>query len=143
MQIFILCIQGISAITDLNKTKISNNLLLVGTFAGMLLKCLWKLSPWQEIMLYAINFILPLVILYPLYLLKQMGAGDIKLLCVTSAYFKFKFAVISLACGVYLSIIPIIIIAVKQGKIKGIRIPLSPFIFAGTLICIVFRKGGI
>lgn len=71
--IFILLFAGAAAFFDWRTSKIPNVLLLLGAAGGFFL----SLHP-----IYLVRLVLPLLLLYPLYYLRMMGAGDVKLYAV-------------------------------------------------------------
>lgn len=89
IQAFYLCIiTGICALTDIRERKIKNGWLaaaVLGAFFFMAVRGNERLV----IDGLAVMF-LTFVILYPLYLLRMIGAGDVKLLCVVGCYIGWK-----------------------------------------------------
>jgi prepilin peptidase CpaA len=79
--IFILLFAGAAALFDWRTLKIPNVLLLFGAAGGFL----WS---WQPV--YLIRLALPLLLLYPLYYLRMMGAGDVKLCSVYGGLLGFQ-----------------------------------------------------
>lgn len=85
----------ISVYTDFKKYKIKNTVLLIGLCLGILNQGLTKGIKAVGIGLLAC--ILTFLVMYPLFLLRAMGAGDIKLLCVAAVYMTPKEAMYCIA----------------------------------------------
>lgn len=79
--IFILLFAGAAALFDLRTSKIPNVLLLFGVAGGFL---------WSRHPIYLIRLALPLLLLYPLYYLRMIGAGDVKLFAVYGGLLEFQ-----------------------------------------------------
>ena len=89
VQALYLCvITGICAFTDIKERKIKNCWLgaaVLGAFFFMAVR-----GNWQVVMDGLTVMVLIFAILFPLYLLRMMGAGDVKLLCVAGLYIGWK-----------------------------------------------------
>lgn len=70
---------------DIQYYKIHNDIIL----SGLLLGCLQNvfLSGLSGFLFFIIGVILPLLFLFPLFLFRMMGAGDLKMLAVVGGYF--------------------------------------------------------
>ncbi len=87
--IVILLILLLSAvITDLSETRIPNLLILFGLISGIFYRvlCLGDRNYLSLIL----EILFPVLIFFPLFLIRAMGAGDIKLFAVTGAFFTFR-----------------------------------------------------
>lgn len=73
-----------AAVWDFYKGKIPNVLIIIGCCYGMI-----RLLYYGNILKHIPGIIFPLVILFPLYKIGVMGAGDLKLLSVLGFYFPF------------------------------------------------------
>lgn len=78
--IFVLAMCGAAAVCDWHSCRIPNPLLLAGLAGGLV----WDLS-WM----YVVRALLILAALYPLYRLRMIGAGDIKLYSVLAGLLGF------------------------------------------------------
>ena len=128
------CILSGAAVLDGFTGKIPNALVLAGLLNGCFCQLLRAGPPglWQAASAILILFILT----YPLYLLRGLGAGDIKLYCVIGSYLGLymaaKIVLASLFMGAILGIIHRIIHKDKS------RFCFSPAI----LLCAVCIYGG-
>lgn len=75
-----------AAALDLYKGKISNYLIVAGILAGLVR--LWYLEGIREIFLHIPGMMLPVLLLFPLYRIGTVGAGDLKLFSLISCYFS-------------------------------------------------------
>ena len=73
-----------AAVTDIASTRISNRLILCGLGFGLVLRILGQGS--AGVLIFLINISIPVVLLYLLFQLHALGAGDIKLFSVIGAY---------------------------------------------------------
>lgn len=93
VQALYLCmITGICALTDIKERKIKNCWLgaaVLGAFFFMAVR-----GNRQAVTDGFTVMVLTFAILFPLYLLRMMGAGDVKLLCVAGLYIGWKQALV-------------------------------------------------
>lgn len=68
--------------TDLKTMRVPNGLIVLGVLAGAMLSSMGIRS--GGVILFLIRLVLPVVILYPVYLMRGLGAGDIKLIAALS-----------------------------------------------------------
>lgn len=106
--IFILLLTA--TIQDITTGKISNKIILVGILMGVLLNCI---SGKENGIVVAIaGMIVPVAILFWLFLIKGLGAGDIKLFSVIGSFVGPKLIVIlmilSLCIGAVLGLIKMV-----------------------------------
>lgn len=101
----------IASILDMRYYKVSNKLILIGLSIG----CLMSLhSDGVRGMLYSlVGILLPVVLLFILFCIKVIGAGDIKLLSVVGSMYGAKFVlqctVMAFLVGGIISLIRIIV----------------------------------
>lgn len=104
--------------TDMKESKIENWVILIG-FVSALVLAYWQWN-MQGILICSRAAGVTLLILFPLFLLKGLGAGDIKLLSLLAAFFPEKgFEIIWMSfivAGVFV-ILRIIYRSVKKEKI--------------------------
>lgn len=85
--IFLLLVLFIAVVWDFRKGKIPNILILCGVSIGIFrLICYHNIA---TILTYLPGILLPLILLFPLYKIGTLGAGDIKLFCLLGFYFSF------------------------------------------------------
>ena len=73
-------------------------MIIIGVIGSLLFR-LWE-SRWQGFFLWGTGFIVPILILYPFFLLKGMGAGDIKIFAVLGSGFGISFALKLIAVSI-------------------------------------------
>jgi prepilin peptidase CpaA len=83
LQCALVAVTGLAALTDLYSRRIPNPLVVAGFAAGVLLNT-W-LSGWQGAFHAAMGFGLALLIYIPLFALRAMGGGDVKLMAAAGA----------------------------------------------------------
>ena len=97
----------LAAIWDFYSGKIPNIFIFIGCCYGII-----RLWHYGNIIKYIPGIVFPLLILFPLYKIGVMGAGDIKLLSVLGFYFPFSELVFCLfmafLLGAFLSLISFI-----------------------------------
>lgn len=94
--IFILLIfLSVAVITDILYDKIFNGWLLTAAVTGL------SLTLWQDgaggFIWAVISMTLPVMVLYPLFMIGGLGAGDIKLLAVTGCFLSVRGILVCLA----------------------------------------------
>jgi len=77
-----------AAIADLSVTRIPNPLIVTGLIAGIFYRVLCLGD--RNYLFIILGIILPVILFFPLFLIRAMGAGDIKLFAVTGAFFTIK-----------------------------------------------------
>lgn len=87
-----------------------------------------------------IQSILIFLILFPLYLSKNLGAGDIKLLCAAAVFLGWKRALGSFGAAMFIAAFSIFCKKRKEKKEQVKKIPLAGPIFAGILL-VLFKEG--
>ena len=75
----------VAAVLDFYKGKIPNVLTLTGCCYG-LVRMVW----YQEILKFIPGILLPVVVLFPVYKIGGIGAGDVKLFAMLGFYFTFR-----------------------------------------------------
>ena len=83
---------------DYRKDKIPNTLILT----GLLLACGYQTAQ-NSIGLLCIRMVLVLILLYPLYMLGMLGAGDVKLYCMSAAFLAGRDCIIFFSISLLLS----------------------------------------
>lgn len=82
--LYLCTILGICALTDIREKKIKNRWILAG-FIGFVVS---MLMGWNRAVIIESVSLMCLfaIILFPLYCLRMLGAGDVKLLCMSALY---------------------------------------------------------
>lgn len=83
LQIVLLLLVAIAAVYDIRFRRIPNWLVLTGLLAGVGLNTF--LQQWSGVRTSLLGIILAFLIYFPLYLLRGMGAGDVKLMAAIGA----------------------------------------------------------
>lgn len=105
--LLLFCVVTVAAISDLRSRRVPNRLLAGGLAAAFMLQAF---APGGDLMLGAGGMLTGLLVFLPFYLLKGMGAGDVKLMATIGAY---------------------------AGPAATLRISLATFV-AGGLVCIAW-----
>ncbi len=96
----------VATIQDVFTGKVSNKIILTGVLSGITLNCIE--SGEKGVVLAILGMIVPVAILFWLFLIKGLGAGDIKLFAVMGSFLGAKLIliliVISLCIGAVLGI---------------------------------------
>lgn len=134
-------ILGVAVIIDCQTFKIPNALIVGALVGGFVVKGTNAILT-GDLLIMADMFIailLTMIILIPLYVFKALGAGDIKLFIVISAYTSMKeslyICLLSLFIGAIIGLIKIL--STRMNNISFHRIHYSIPIFLATLISIV------
>jgi prepilin peptidase CpaA len=96
---------------DLKSYKISNRLLMVGLIMGLLIR-FYEFS-WEGIITWFIGSIIPIFLLFLVFLLKGLGAGDIKLFSVIGCFYGVPFVLESIVVAFFVGAIMSILYLVK------------------------------
>lgn len=98
---------SLAVIQDITCLKVSNRLILTGFISSFLFHLVG--AGVEEILGFFVNITLPVIFLYLLYLLRILGAGDIKLFSLVGSFINLKELVLCIICsfvwGALLSII--------------------------------------
>ncbi len=106
----------VAVITDLSVTRIPNLIIITGLVSGIFYRVLCKGE--RNYFMLAVGILLPIIVFFPLFLIRAMGAGDIKLLAVTGAFFTIKE---NMECIVVAILIAGVIALIKIVAEKNIR----------------------
>ena len=77
-----------AVVWDLSKTRIPNALILSGLIIGVFYRVLCMGE--RNYLAILLGIIIPVLLFFPLFLIRAMGAGDIKLFAVTGAFFTIR-----------------------------------------------------
>ncbi|MFU0827959.1 MAG: hypothetical protein ACFWTJ_10605 [Lachnoclostridium sp.] len=87
----------IAVLDDLRSWKVSNSLILIGILAGMIYD-IYEYG-WTGINIWLSGVFLPILLLFPLFMIKALGAGDIKLFSVIGSFCGGTFVLKSIAAA--------------------------------------------
>ena len=111
---------GLAIWQDCLRQRVSNRLIILALLDAIVYQCIQA----------GIVFIL----LFLLYVCRAVGAGDIKLLCVTAVFLSWRYAMFAFLVGLYLSLIPIGFLIFHKKKLTGRRLPMCAPIAAGIFL---------
>lgn len=77
-----------AAATDITTGKIRNRLIVLGILSGFLFR-IWE-SGIVGLLLSVIQIVFPVIVLFLLFLMRALGAGDIKLFSMIGSIWNFK-----------------------------------------------------
>lgn len=81
-------ILGAAVVTDLRECRICNRLIALGLFLGLIFHILGEGS--IGIVHFLVNISIPVILLFLLFQLRVLGAGDIKLLSVVGGFLEMR-----------------------------------------------------
>jgi prepilin peptidase CpaA len=90
----LVCLLFLAMRHDLISYKISNHIIQFGIFLGLIFN-LYEIG-WTGIIAWCCGIIIPIFILFPLFLSKTLGAGDIKLFSVIGSFYGIFFVLKSI-----------------------------------------------
>lgn len=133
--------------TDMTQTRIRNRLIALGLFLGFFFR-LWKEGS-MGVFTYMLNIFIPVILLFLLFQMHALGAGDIKLFSMLGAFMSteqlLKLMVLAFCVGALLGICKIVYQFIFQrlelGKLTQIHF--SPAILIAYILIVggdVWRK---
>ncbi len=100
-----------AVITDLSEYRIPNSFIIFGLLSGVYHQVLSEGLNGLSIWFFGMVF--PIVLLFPVFLIGGLGAGDIKLLAVTGGYFGFcdnlKCLALAIVIGAMISLVKLLV----------------------------------
>lgn len=97
-------------VKDISETRIPNLLILFGLIFGIFYRVLCQGE--RNYLYLLIGILLPVLVFFPLFLFRAMGAGDIKLMAVTGAFFtlgeNIKCIIIAILIGGVIALIKVL-----------------------------------
>ena len=133
-------ILSIAVWSDVRTAKISNRLILAGLATGLSFR-IWG-SGWTGFIMFVVNISIPVILLYLLFLMRAIGAGDIKLFSVAGGLLGTKecltLIVSAFVVGALLSFGKIIWLAAQKKWCFGEKhfIHFSIAILVGFFVCL-------
>ncbi|MCR4744083.1 MAG: A24 family peptidase [Lachnospiraceae bacterium] len=132
MRIFILFwLLAAGSITDLRYRRVENLLSLTGFLTGLMLD-IFCLGPAGTIDA-AIAAFLVFMVLYPMFSIRLIGAGDIKFLMAVSMFLGREMLMASLVPIAAASVVIMLLMAFRKGRWKDLQIPMTIPISLGIL----------
>lgn len=126
------CILSGAMVLDCFTKKIPNVLIVIGLLNGCFYRILLARAGPVDLIKAVAAILVVFIVSYPLYKLKALGAGDIKLLCVIAAYLgaivTFKILLSALYFGAILGLISLLFHRNKN------KFCFSPAIMLGALV---------
>lgn len=108
----------LAMITDVKTTKVRNRLIICGLLCGLVLRILGQGS--EGVVIFCFNIFIPIILLYLLFQLRALGAGDIKLFSVVGAFLPTRELLIvillSFFCGAVLGIMKLCCLHLQKKK---------------------------
>ncbi len=77
---------GVAVVTDLRTEKVPNQWIVAGYVIG----AICRVRGLEDLLRMFIDILWPIILLYPLFLVRGLGAGDIKLFSVLSIFYSFS-----------------------------------------------------
>lgn len=100
-----------AVITDLSATRIPNLFILIGLITGVFYRILWRGE--RNYLYILLGILIPFFVFFPLFVIKAMGAGDIKLFMMTGTFFTIgenvKCIVIAVLLGGIIAAVKVLI----------------------------------
>lgn len=136
LPVFLFC----AVYTDMTQTRISNRLIVLGLIVGFIFRVFTEGS--MGVLFYIVNISIPVILLYLLFQMRALGAGDIKLFSMIGAFLSteqlLEMMVLAFCVGAVFGILKIvyecIFLGIKHGKFTQIHF--SPAILIAYLIVI-------
>jgi prepilin peptidase CpaA len=111
----LVCLLLLAVILDLKSYKISNYLILTGVFSGIFFQ--YYECGWAGISLCFLGIIVPILLLFPLFIIKALGAGDIKLFSVIGSYMGIFYVFKSIAAAFIIGAVISLIYLLRYGQV--------------------------
>lgn len=105
----------ISLYTDTKSYKIKNSFIVIFALAGLIVNCVE--AGFSGLNNWAIGLILPITLLFLLFVLRMLGAGDIKLVAVIGGILGIRFL---MDCSIYILVAAAIMALLKMLKERNL-----------------------
>lgn len=111
MELMVVAIHLLGAMCmDYKKGKVSNYLIISGVICTCLMH--WNIYGWKELGMSLIGMMIPLILFYPLFQMKVLGGGDIKLFvmiaCLGNLSFFFRVVLAAFLAGAIGSLVKMV-----------------------------------
>ena len=140
MYLILLLLILIAVYTDMTKTVISNRLIIVGFVFALFFRIFGEGK--TGILVYVINISIPVILLYLLFCMHALGAGDIKLFSMIGAFITTEqlsqIMVMAFVVGAVMGIMKLVYRSFFSGYVPGklTQIHFSPAILIAYMISI-------
>ena len=84
IRLTLLSFLSMAVVTDIQCMKISNRLITCGLLYGLLIQIMG--NGYRGVLYFVLNITIPVILLYLLFRMRALGAGDIKLFSVTGSF---------------------------------------------------------
>ncbi|MCR4705292.1 MAG: A24 family peptidase [Lachnospiraceae bacterium] len=126
---------SIVSLYDYRTHKIPNTHNLIAAVAGLIF-C-YERQGMSYVTASMIRAALVIMILLPLFIVKSLGAGDVKLISVIAIYLSLEKVFQIFILGIFLSLLPLTQMIIAKKNMKNTRIPMAPcFMVAALLVCL-------
>ncbi|MCI8946670.1 MAG: hypothetical protein HFI91_06345 [Lachnospiraceae bacterium] len=123
---------------DYHTKKISNSLIIAALISAVLYQI--RQNGFHNLLFSLFQACLVIVILFPLYLCRSLGAGDIKLLSITAIFLSCRHALLAFLSSMYFAFIPVTFLIFSKKTYVGNKIPMSGPILGGILL-VLYKEG--
>lgn len=117
---------------DYHTQKISNSLIITALLGAILSQI--RQNGFQSILPSVNQAFIIILILFPFYLCKALGAGDLKLLGVTAVFLSWRQALMAFLSGMFFALVPVFFLLFGRKKCMGNKIPMSGPFLGGILL---------
>ncbi len=111
----LVCLLLLAVIMDFKSYKISNPLIIIGLILGILFN--FYEYGWTSISIWFCGILLPILLLFPLFLMKALGAGDIKLFSVIGCFYGLTYVLKSIVAAFFIAAVMSIIYLIKYRQV--------------------------
>lgn len=131
---------GYAVYTDMTKTRISNRLIVLGLILGFFFRIITE--SYMGVLFFVVNLSIPVILLYLLFQVRALGAGDIKLLSMIGTFISaeqlLRLIVSAFCIGAVMGICKMgYKFVFQKGKMSKLtKIHFSPAIFIAYLMVI-------
>ena len=120
-----------SSMTDLKYRYVDNQLIFFCMISGLLFRLLHGVGDPVDLVA---GVMCPFLFLYPFYAARLLGAGDVKLIMAAGVFTGLKGLRMSLIPVTVIAVILMLFMAIREKKIRGLKIPMAIPISLGILI---------
>ena len=139
----LLSLLSIAAVTDMQYMQICNRLILCGLLYGLGIRIMG--SGFYGVQYFILNITIPVVLLYLLFQMRALGAGDIKLFSVVGSFITteqlIKVMLYSFVIAAILGVGKVLYLHLGHRKQGGEKLTKIHFSIA-ILLAVILTKGG-